>query len=189
MSDEPATTDETNNAETRHVFVLTRSQAKTTKGKKETLPSIQEELKADQGEMGKTSNPAASPKMRGRPPTKKVTKEIETPPAEINKDIVASLLATPTPCSQQAAENNEPLESRAPDFAKQNPVPIIETTSTSTSSEGSVLVDKKNKTLDSLLKAYKARLQDTTDIPPRLMEYPNPIQEKVNLVKHQAWQR
>ena len=65
VSDEPATTDETNNTETRHVFVLTHSQAKTTKGKKETLPSIQEELKADQGEMGETSNPAASPKMRG----------------------------------------------------------------------------------------------------------------------------
>ena len=65
-------------------------------------------------------------------------------------------------------------------------MPIIETTSNSTSSGGSVLVDKKNKTLDSLLKAYEARLQDTTDIPPRLMEYPNPIEEKVNLVKHQA---
>ena len=51
---------------------------------------------------------------------------------------------------------------------------------------GSVLVDKINETLGSILKAYEKYLMVDTTIPPKLKEYPSPIQEKVNLVKHHA---
>ena len=46
------------------------------------------------------------------------------------------------------------------------------------------MVDKINKTLESILKAYEKHLTVDTVIPPKLKEYPSPIQEKVNLVKH-----
>lgn len=46
-----------------------------------------------------------------------------------------------------------------------------------------MLVDKVNETLDSIVKAYKKHLKADTKIPPKLKEYPSPIQEKVNLVK------
>ena len=49
-----------------------------------------------------------------------------------------------------------------------------------------LLVDKVNKTLESILKAYEKRLTADTTIPPKLKEYPNPIQEKVNLVRNHA---
>ena len=49
-----------------------------------------------------------------------------------------------------------------------------------------VLVDKINETLESILKAYEKRPMVNTAIPPKLKEYPSPIQEKVNLVKHHA---
>ena len=45
---------------------------------------------------------------------------------------------------------------------------------------GLVLVDKINETLDSILKAYEKRLMADNAIPPKLKEYPSPIQEKVN---------
>ena len=45
---------------------------------------------------------------------------------------------------------------------------------------------KINETLESILKAYEKRLTADTVIPPKLKEYPSPIQEKVNLVKHHA---
>ena len=51
---------------------------------------------------------------------------------------------------------------------------------------GSVLVDKINETFDSILKTYEKHLMVDTAIPPKLKEYPSPIQEKVNLVKHHA---
>ena len=51
---------------------------------------------------------------------------------------------------------------------------------------GLVLVDKINETLESILKAYEKCLTANTIIPPKLKEYPSPIQEKVNLVKHHA---
>ena len=49
-----------------------------------------------------------------------------------------------------------------------------------------MLVDKINETLESILKAYEKCLIADTVIPPKLKEYPSPIQEKVNLVKHHA---
>ena len=49
-----------------------------------------------------------------------------------------------------------------------------------------MLVDKVNETLESILKAYEKRLTTDTTIPPKLKEYPNPIQEKVNLVRNHA---
>ena len=62
----------------------------------------------------------------------------------------------------------------------------LSSTSKDTDSGGSVLVDKVNETLESILKAYKKRLTADTTIPPKLKEYPNPIQEKVNLVRNHA---
>ena len=70
-------------------------------------------------------------------------------------------------------------------LAHSNPI-IAHSCDSRTSFGGSVLVDKVNETLDSLLKAYEARIRADTVIPPKLKEYPDPIQEKVNLVKHQA---
>ena len=65
---------------------------------------------------------------------------------------------------------------------------LVEKSSSSreTNLGGSVLVDKINETLESILKAYEKCLTADTVIPPKLKEYPSPIQEKVNLVKHQA---
>src|SRR5271154_3068437 len=40
--------------------------------------------------------------------------------------------------------------------------------------------------LDSILRAYEKRLTADRVIPPKLKEYPSPIQEKVNLVKNHA---
>ena len=62
----------------------------------------------------------------------------------------------------------------------------LSSTSRDTDSGGSVLVDKVNETLESILKAYEKRLTTDTTIPPKLKEYPNPIQEKVNLVRNHA---
>ena len=78
---------------------------------------------------------------------------------------------------------------RKDDITMEQPLdqPIIAQSGDSRSSfGGSVLVDKVNETLDNLLKAYEARVRADTIIPPKLKEYPDPIQEKVNLVKHQA---
>lgn len=50
---------------------------------------------------------------------------------------------------------------------------------------GSVIVDKVNETLDALLKAWSSRLTAETPIPLRLQEYPNALQEKINLVRNQ----
>lgn len=51
---------------------------------------------------------------------------------------------------------------------------------------GSVIEDKVNETLESFLKAFEARVTKETPLPPKLQEYPNPIQEKINLVRNQA---
>ena len=50
-----------------------------------------------------------------------------------------------------------------------------------------MLVDKVNETLESILKAYEKCLIADMTIPPKLKEDPSPpIQEKINLVKHQG---
>lgn len=63
---------------------------------------------------------------------------------------------------------------------------VENSTSYSNSNEGgSVIVDKINKTLSALLKAWKSWLTSKTPIPPKLLEYPDPLQEKIDLVRHQ----
>ena len=54
----------------------------------------------------------------------------------------------------------------------------------SVSSGGSVIANKVNETLDAILKAFESRVKIDTVIPPKLKEYPSPLQEKVNLVKN-----
>lgn len=54
------------------------------------------------------------------------------------------------------------------------------------SSRGFVLDYKVNETLHNLLKAFEAYLKMDTKIPPKLKDYPNSIQKKVNLAKHHA---
>lgn len=49
---------------------------------------------------------------------------------------------------------------------------------------GSVIVDKVNETLQSILEALEGRLMDQNILPPKLRECPNPIQEKVGLVRN-----
>lgn len=64
----------------------------------------------------------------------------------------------------------------------------VDQTSTSkdTDSGGSILVDKVNETIEAILKAYEKRLSANTPIPPKLKEYPSPVQEKVNLIRNHA---
>ena len=52
------------------------------------------------------------------------------------------------------------------------------------SSRGSVLVDKINETLDACVEAHKSRIAALEDLPKKLQEYPNPREEKINLVVH-----
>ena len=54
-----------------------------------------------------------------------------------------------------------------------------------TSSGGSVLVEKVNESLEAIKRAYENRITALTKIPPKLKEYPNPREEKVNLAIHQ----
>ena len=53
------------------------------------------------------------------------------------------------------------------------------------SSSGSVLVEKVNESLEAIKKAYESRITALTEIPPKLQEYPNPREEKINLAIHQ----
>ena len=53
------------------------------------------------------------------------------------------------------------------------------------SSGGSVLVEKVNESLEAIKRAYESRITALTEIPPKLKEYPNPREEKVNLAVHQ----
>ena len=86
--------------------------------------------------------------------------------------------------------NEEPLRENMSEeqLPREGDPNLVDKSSSSreTNSGGLVLVDKINETLESILKAYEKRLTVDTVIPPKLKEYPSPIQEKVNLVKHQA---
>ena len=83
------------------------------------------------------------------------------------------------PLSEEWSEEQPPKEGE-PNLGEKS------SSSRETDSGGLVLVDKINETLESILKAYEKRLMADTTIPPKLKEYPSPIQEKVNLVKHHA---
>ena len=48
-----------------------------------------------------------------------------------------------------------------------------------------VIVDRVNKTLEILLKQWESRLKLDTPFPPKLLEYPDPLQEKIDLIKNQ----
>ena len=54
-----------------------------------------------------------------------------------------------------------------------------------TSSGGSVLVEKVNESLEAIKRAYESRITALNEISPKLKEYPNPREEKVNLAVHQ----
>ena len=53
-----------------------------------------------------------------------------------------------------------------------------------TSSGGSVLLEKVNENLESLLKAFEGRISKETVLPDNLQDYPNPIEESHRLAKH-----
>ena len=53
------------------------------------------------------------------------------------------------------------------------------------SSGGSVIVDKVNEPLQATLDAYNSRVMPLTEIPRKLQEYPNPVEEKVRLTVYQ----
>ena len=50
---------------------------------------------------------------------------------------------------------------------------------------GLIIVDKVNETLEMLLKQWEARLKSDTPFPPKLQEYPDPLQEKIDLIRNQ----
>ena len=54
----------------------------------------------------------------------------------------------------------------------------------SVNSRGSIIEDKVNETLDVFLKAFEIGVKPGTVVPPKLKEYPSPLQEKVNLIKN-----
>ena len=53
------------------------------------------------------------------------------------------------------------------------------------SSGGSVIVDRVNESLRGALDAYNARITPQTEIPKKLQEYPNPREEKEQLIANQ----
>ena len=53
-----------------------------------------------------------------------------------------------------------------------------------TSSGGSILLEKVNENLESLLKAFEGRISKETVLPNNLQNYPNPIEESHRLAKH-----
>ena len=53
------------------------------------------------------------------------------------------------------------------------------------SSSGSLLVDKVYEPLQAALPAHKSRIENLTELPKNLQEYPNPPEEKVSLAMHQ----
>ena len=66
----------------------------------------------------------------------------------------------------------------------QNEPQILPEEISKTSSGGSVLMEKVNENLEALLKAFDARITSNTVLPPKLQEYPYPIQEKQRLAEH-----
>lgn len=53
-----------------------------------------------------------------------------------------------------------------------------------TSLGDSVLMEKVNKNVEALLKAFDARIKPDTILPKQLKEYPNPMEEKRRLAKY-----
>ena len=50
---------------------------------------------------------------------------------------------------------------------------------------GSIIVAKVNESLQAALDAYNSRVTPLTEIPRKLQEYPNPVEEKVRLAVYQ----
>ena len=48
-----------------------------------------------------------------------------------------------------------------------------------------MIVDKVNESLEMLLKQWDARLKSDTPFPPKLQEYPDPLREKIDLIRNQ----
>ena len=53
-----------------------------------------------------------------------------------------------------------------------------------TSSGGSILLEKVNENLESLLKAFEGQISKKTILLENLQEYPNPIEESHRLARH-----
>lgn len=49
---------------------------------------------------------------------------------------------------------------------------------------GSVIVDKVNETAEKMLRAWESRITSDTPFLPKLLEYPDPLQEKIDLVRN-----
>ena len=61
-----------------------------------------------------------------------------------------------------------------------------QTSETKSNEAGSVIVDRVNETLEMLLKQWESRrLKLDTPFPPKLLEYPDPLQEKIDLIRNQ----
>ena len=87
---------------------------------------------------------------------------------------------------EELKENKEETgEPKQPNKAQGEPsepkVPNEDGESTKPSSGGFVIVDKINELLQAALGAYNSRITPLTEIPKKLQEYPNPVEEKVRL--------
>ena len=67
--------------------------------------------------------------------------------------------------------------------AERRPMTSLEENS-KTSSGGSILLEKVNENLESLLKAFEGRISKETVLPDNLQNYPNLIEESHRLAKH-----
>ena len=83
------------------------------------------------------------------------------------------------PSVESIAEKLRPKVMGQPTPNKADDRPILEV-----SSGGLILVEKVNEHLDAIRMAHKSRLAAQMEIPKKLQEYPNPLEEKVNLVVH-----
>ena len=83
------------------------------------------------------------------------------------------------PSVESIVEKLRPEVMGQPTPNKADDRPILEV-----SSGGSILVEKVNEHLDAIRMAHESCLAAQMEIPKKLQEYPNPLEEKVNLAVH-----
>ena len=133
---------------------------------------MEKEQKADQSTPESSSSHKSKRKSRRVKPKKKTDSSQESDSDQGMKRVLDSR-------QNKGKQKQNPKETLG---AKEAEKPASETKS---NEGGSVIVDKVNETLDALLKAWNSRVTSETPIPPKLTEYPDPLQEKIDLVRHQ----
>ena len=155
-----------NEAETVSMNVVTRAQSrKEAETKDETKPQGVEEPKGKKRRRKRRTRSKSSKKSKGETP--ETEKSAERP-------------------NENIGETSEPKQPNKAHKEPSEPQPSNEDKeSTKPSSGGSVIVDKVNESLQAALDAYNNRVTPLIEIPKKLQEYPNPVEEKVRLAVFQ----